>query len=221
MPRTALLRDSEAKLQHILQHSAQIFANRGFAGASMRDVSRSTGISLSGLYYYFKSKQELLYLIQKKAFTSVVHRLQSELPAVSNPQARLKLFISNHLDYFLAHPAEMKVLSHEDDALEEPYKKEIGAIKRRYYNLACEIFEDVTREKTAGLANPRIAILILYGMMNWIYKWHNAAVDPSAEELSETICSIFLHGALNGRNGATADGPGRNRLSLEKIGTPE
>ncbi|MGB9510965.1 MAG: helix-turn-helix domain-containing protein [Candidatus Acidiferrum sp.] len=44
-------RDSEAKLQHILLHSARIFAERGFEGTSIRDISRATGVSLSGLYY--------------------------------------------------------------------------------------------------------------------------------------------------------------------------
>ena len=39
-------------------------------------------------------------------------------------------------------------------------------------------------------------------MMNWIYKWHKPRVDPGAKQLSETIASIFLHGVLNGQNGA-------------------
>ena len=51
-------RDAEAKLDHILRHSARIFAEKGFAGASIRDISRATGVSLSGLYYYFDSKQK-------------------------------------------------------------------------------------------------------------------------------------------------------------------
>ena len=59
-------RDSEAKLQHILSISAQTFADHGFEGTSIRDISRATGVSLSGLYYYFESKQKLLYLIQNK-----------------------------------------------------------------------------------------------------------------------------------------------------------
>jgi AcrR family transcriptional regulator len=110
--RIPIPRDSEAKLQHILRHAAQIFAERGFEGASIRDISRATGISLSGLYYYFESKQKLLYLIQKHAFTSILSRLQLRLAATAAPEERLRLFIRNHLEYFLAHPAEMKELSH-------------------------------------------------------------------------------------------------------------
>jgi AcrR family transcriptional regulator len=190
-------RDPEAKLQHILIHSAQIFAKQGFKGASIRDISRTTGISLAGLYYYFTSKQKLLYLIQINAFTSIIERAQARLAGVNESQMRLRILVQNHVEYFLSHPNEMKVLSHEEDALEEPYRREIAAVKRRYYELAREIFEAVTADAALPMAaNPRVAVLSLFGMMNWIYKWHKPRVDPNAEELSETIVGIFLHGVL-------------------------
>ena len=91
-------RDSEAKLQHILLHSAQIFAEQGFEGASIRDISRATGVSLSGLYYYFESKQQLLYLIQNTAFKFILQRLQSRLEQVHVPKARLRVLVQNHVE---------------------------------------------------------------------------------------------------------------------------
>lgn len=217
--RTPLPRDSEGKLQHILEHSANIFADRGYERASIRDLSRATGISLSGLYYYFQSKQNLLYLIQLKTFTDILESLQTRLLAVSNPERRLRIFIQNHLEYFLSHPAEMKVLSHEEDALEKPYRNEIAAIKRRYYNLAREIFDDLRGERSASALNPRVAVLSLYGMMNWIYKWHNPKVDPDAGQLAENIATIFLHGVLNGQNGARNSK--HSELSLERVSVAE
>ena len=189
-------RDSQAKLIHILRHSAQLFADRGFEAASIRDISRATGVSLSGLYYYFKSKQNLLYLIQHNAFTDILQRLYARLDGVRDPQLRLRLLVQNHLEYFLSHPSEMKVLSHEEEALDEPFRKELAAIKRRYYSLAREIFDGVAAEASASPLNPRIAVLSLFGMMNWVYKWHNPDVDPGAEELTDSIVGIFLHGVL-------------------------
>lgn len=190
-------RDSEAKLQHILLCAAQVFAEQGFEGASIRDISRATGVSLSGLYYYFESKQKLLYLIQYNAFTLIIERAQSRLVDVRDPQMRLRTLVQNHIEYFLSHPNEMKVLSHEEEALEPPYRDEIAAIKRRYYALAREIFEAVTEGASLVYGfSPRVAVLSLFGMMNWVYKWHNPKVDPNAEQLSEAIVSLFLHGVL-------------------------
>jgi len=188
--------DSEAKLEHILLHSARIFAERGFEGASVRDISRATGISLSGLYYYFESKQHLLYLIQNNAFTLILDRLHARLQNVPEPRARLRVLVQNHIEYFLSHPYEMKVLAHEEEALEPPFREQVAAIKRRYYALAREIFDAVMAEIHHPAHNPRLAVLSLFGMMNWIYKWHKPKVDPTAEELTDAILGIFLHGVL-------------------------
>jgi len=189
-------RDSQSKLVHILRYSAQVFSEHGFEGASMRDISRATGVSLSGLYYYFESKQKLLYLIQKNTFTYILDRLYARLERVRDPQARLRLLVQNHLEYFLSHPHEMKVLSHEEEALDEPFRREVAAIKRRYYTLAREIFDGLAAEASPPALNPRIAVLSLFGMMNWVYKWYNPEVDPGAEELTHSIVGIFLHGVL-------------------------
>jgi TetR/AcrR family transcriptional regulator, cholesterol catabolism regulator len=189
-------RDTEAKLQHILLHSARIFAEDGFEGTSIRDISRATGISLSGLYYYFDSKQRLLYLIQNNAFSFIVKRLQERLEDCQSPTTRLRMLVQNHVEYFLAHPNEMKVLSHEEEALDEPFRQEIAGIKRKYFTLARKIFDEVLAEGPAAGWNPRVAVLSLFGMMNWIYQWHKPASDPGAEELTDTIVGIFLHGVM-------------------------
>jgi AcrR family transcriptional regulator len=189
-------RDSEAKLQHILRTSSQVFAQDGFAGASMRDISRATGVSLAGLYYYFESKQHLLYLIQSTTFTFVLESLRSCLHGVHEPAERLRLLVLNHIEYFLSHPNEMKVLSHEEDALRDPYSDKVQAIKRRYYALAREIFDSIAAEGLAAGIHPRVAVLSLFGMMNWTYKWHKPGVDPDAAELTAAIVGLFLHGVL-------------------------
>lgn len=189
-------RDSEAKLQHILRSASQVFAQHGFEGASMRDISRATDVSLAGLYYYFESKQHLLYLIQSTTFTFVLESLRSRLHGVHEPAERLRLLVLNHIEYFLSHPNEMKVLSHEEEALDDPYREKVQAIKRSYYALAREIFDSLATEGLATGIHPRITVLSLFGMMNWTYKWHKPGVDPDAAELTAAIVGLFLHGVL-------------------------
>jgi AcrR family transcriptional regulator len=199
-------RDSEAKLQHILLHAAQTFAEEGFEGTSMRDISRVTGVSLAGLYYYFESKQKLLYIIQYNTFNFIMQRLQARLHALDDPVARLWAFVQNHIEYFLSHPSEMKVLAHEEEALDPPFRDEVAAIKRRYYTLARELFDRVAAEGLTPGIPPRVAVLSLFGMMNWVYKWHNPEIDPGAEELTNGIVSIFLNGVLEEKAALYATG---------------
>ena len=54
----------DRRLAEILGHATEVFCDKGYEGASMRDLSRATGMSLAGLYYYFESKERLLYMIR-------------------------------------------------------------------------------------------------------------------------------------------------------------
>ncbi|MGH8631833.1 MAG: TetR/AcrR family transcriptional regulator [Burkholderiales bacterium] len=189
----------DRRLAEILAHATRVFCDRGYDAASIRDISRATGTSLAGLYYYFRSKEELLYLIQKDAFETLIARLQRRLQAERDPVARLRAVIANHLGYFLEHREGMKVLSHEADTLKGPHQAEIAALKRRYYHACMAVVEQVRRARRLRGLNPRLALLSLFGMMNWIYTWHKPEVDPGAGALSDQMASIFLGGILSPR----------------------
>lgn len=164
----------------------------------MRDLSRASGMSLAGLYYYFGSKERLLFLIQKHTFSTIVQRLKARLPDVSDAEQRIRIFILNHLEYFLANQAAMKVLSHEAEVLKNGFGAELAAIKREYYRICLGLIEDLRRERGLQLSS-RIAVLSLFGMMNWIYTWHNPRVDADAEQIAREMGDLFLRGVLAGR----------------------
>ena len=166
----------------------------------MRDLSRASGMSLAGLYYYFESKERLLFLIQKHTFSTIVQRLKKRLDGVADPEDRIRIFILNHLEYFLANNAAMKVLSHEAEALKNGFGSELAAIKREYYRICLGLVEDLKRERGLQLSS-RIAVLSLFGMMNWIYTWYNPRVDADAESIAREMGDIFLRGALPGSKG--------------------
>jgi AcrR family transcriptional regulator len=183
----------DRRLSRILVHATGVFYEKGYAAASMRDLSRASGVSLSGLYYYFKSKEELLYLIQKHTFTTIVDRLRERLDEVTDPADRIRMFIRNHLEYFLANQKAMKVLSHEEDVLKNGFGADIAAIKREYYRLCVGLLDNYKAARSLGFSS-RTAVLSLFGMMNWIYTWYNPRTDADAEELAHEMGDIFLHG---------------------------
>jgi AcrR family transcriptional regulator len=185
----------DKRLAHILIHATEVFCKKGYEGASMRDLSRASGMSLAGMYYYFQSKERLLFLIQKHAFTTIVQRLKSRLEGVSDPAQQIRVFILNHLEYFLANPASMKVLSHEAGALKNGFASEVAAIKRQYYRICVGLLDELKRDR--GLhVSTRIAVLSLFGMMNWIYTWHNSRVDADAVQIAREMGDIFLRGVM-------------------------
>jgi TetR/AcrR family transcriptional regulator, cholesterol catabolism regulator len=190
----------DRQLNKILEHATDVFYERGYEGASMRDLSRATGMSLAGLYYYFESKEKLLYLIQKHAFTTIIGQLRERLKDQEDAEVRVRIFVLNHLEYFLANQKAMKVLSHEDDVLKNGFGAEIAAIKREYYKI-CRGLLDELKTQSGVEFDTRIAVLSLFGMMNWIYTWHHPKTDADAESLARQMGDIFLHGLICSSNG--------------------
>src|ERR1700729_2344797 len=187
----------DQRLAEILVHATDVFCKNGYEGASMRDLSRASGMSLAGLYYYFESKERLLYLIQKHTFSTIVQGLKARLEGVSDAEERIRVFILNHLEYFLANQAAMKVLSHEAEALKNGFASEVAAIKREYYRICVGLLDDLKADRSLQFST-RIAVLSLFGMMNWIYTWHNPRVDADAASIAREMGDVFLRGVTAG-----------------------
>lgn len=213
----------DAKLESILRTAASIFAEKGYHQASIRDIARATRVSLSGLYYYFQSKEELLFLIQDHAFGTLIQNLEGLLEGVDDPHRRIRLLIENHLRFFVNNMAEMKVLSHEADSLSGEFRTRVNAKKRRLTDMAMQMVSAL--DSRPGL-DDRVATFALFGMMNWLYNWYRPERDVPVEQLAEQVSRLFLGGYLeqNGGDlpaGAREAAPGESRPSIWRPGSME
>jgi TetR/AcrR family transcriptional regulator, cholesterol catabolism regulator len=184
----------DEKLESILRTSARIFAEKGYHQASIRDIARATRVSLSGLYYYFQSKEELLFLIQDRAFGTLLESLHSKLGTTDDPVRKLRILIENHLRYFVSNMAEMKVLSHEGGSLTGEFRRSVNSKKRRLSEIAMEILREIRPDSALDL---RVATFALFGMMNWVYNWYRPDEDVPVDRMAEDMCKLFLGGYLD------------------------
>ena len=195
----------DQKLEFILRNAARIFAEKGYHSTSMRDISRETGVSLAGLYHYCRSKEELLFLIQDNCFGRVLERLQERLREADDAVERLRLVIENHLSFFAANMAEMKVLSHEADSLAGEMHAHVSGKKQQYTKLVRRILSEVQAQQARSEARQKIDLTVatyaLFGMMNWIYNWYDPRGKLSVHDLVDNITRLFLNGFLAGTTG--------------------
>jgi AcrR family transcriptional regulator len=188
----------DQKLEFILRSAARIFAEKSYHSTSMRDISRATNVSLAGLYHYCKSKEELLFLIQDNCFGRVLERLEQRLQDVDDPIAKLGIFIENHLSFFAANMAEMKVLSHEAESLRGDLYTHVSTRKDKYTKLARKILREV--QETDNSKEPidlTVATYALFGMMNWIYNWYDPQGKLKVSDLADNVMKLFLNGFMS------------------------
>jgi len=184
---------SDHRLDHLLATASRVFAQRGYHCTTMRELSRATGMSLAGMYHYVSGKDELLYLIQERCFTAVLAGAEERMAEHEDEAAagRLRAFVDHHMQFFTGHMSEMKVLSHEAQALSDDRVDGINRLKRRYVDLLIGLVRDVGH---GADLDPNVAAYALFGMMNWIYTWYDPCGAVTPAELGRQFSEIFLQG---------------------------
>ena len=192
-------RRSDRRQAEILSWCSKVIAEQGYERASIRRIAHEMGMSISALYYWFPSKEDLLFAIQYHAFRELVDQLEKKLAGVTDPEEKLRILVGNHLEYFLGRLDELTICSHELNTLKGKAWQRVWEVRRRYYNIALGI----VREIQAGHGSPglqaSLATLNLFGMLNWIYMWFNPKKDRSCQVLAREICDLFLHGITAGK----------------------
>lgn len=207
----------DQKLELILRTAARIFAEKSFHSTSMRDISRATGVSLAGLYHYCNSKEELLFLIQDHCFGRVLERLEQRIKGIDDPFEKLRIFIDNHLSFFAANMAEMKVLSHEAESLAGDLHEHVSTKKEKYARRARKILREMQeRQRSKSAIDLTVATYGLFGMMNWIYNWYDPRGKLSVNQLVDNITRLFVNGFLSQGTApfALEVSPGSEKLNI-------
>ncbi|HEX8961286.1 MAG TPA: TetR/AcrR family transcriptional regulator [Geobacteraceae bacterium] len=96
-------RSGEASKQKILDAAQAVFADQGYARASMRAIAQAAGISVGGLYLYFKNKEELYLTLVQSWMDSLNASTGEALQRIQDPRESLRVFITISIDYAKRH----------------------------------------------------------------------------------------------------------------------
>jgi AcrR family transcriptional regulator len=195
---------AERKLDAILATAADLMARHGYDKTSIRDVAKRTGCSLAGMYYYFDSKEELLFQIQYHTFASLLAEQEKALAEDRAPEDQLRSLVQNHLAFFSDRPSELKVCGFELESLEGAQFQAVEKIRRRYFKIAAEVVGKVmgrTSRRAADRLAVRHATLFIFAMLNWIYMWYEPDRDGPVSQLGKEMMHFILDGLKkNGRS---------------------
>ena len=111
MNRSALrkARDAPSSTKaRILAAAEEVFAGKGFAGASTREIAAAAGVNISSLHYHWESKETLYFAVFENIYDQIVRLVESSIPAPSQDPPPNRSVIDESMgrlfDYFADHP---------------------------------------------------------------------------------------------------------------------
>jgi AcrR family transcriptional regulator len=186
---------SISRKEQILQTSAKMFKDRGYASTSMRDIATELGIEAASLYHHIKSKEEILEII----CFSMADKLTAAIAEVNdiyfNAEEKLRMAIKNHVQIITENISQSAVFLHEWRSLSEPKLSEFKALRDDYEKGINTILTEGINEDIFADVDQKFASLTILSTVNWINEWYNPAGKMNAEEIANKL-SDFIMGGL-------------------------
>jgi AcrR family transcriptional regulator len=173
----------------ILRAAAVLIAERGYHGASMRDLARAVGVQMASLYHHFGSKQELLVAIMREAMadlTGVVEAAVDE--AGPEPRDRLAAAMRAHVRFHTERRPEVIVADAELRSLDEPGRTEIIALRDRHQAIFRAPLDEL------GVPQAGIVTSAILTMCTDVATWFRTDGPLTADEVSDVFCRLVFGG---------------------------
>jgi AcrR family transcriptional regulator len=194
--------DSKSKpgtrLQEVLQSAANIFFAKGFHATSIEDVARDVGMLKGSLYYYIKSKEDLLFQLLLAGIEDGDAYIAQHIDLEGEPVEQLERAIRAQIDYIIQNKVPFGLFLHEFDSLSGKRQHKVTAVMLRYNNRFVDLVKRGQEQGRLIEGEPWLIVNGILGMCNWLYRWYDTdhVSDP------EQVKQVFLNMLLNGIRGS-------------------
>src|SRR5580704_16419880 len=182
------------RLQEVLHSAANIFFAKGFHATSIEDVARDVGMLKGSLYYYIKSKDDLLFQLLLAGIEDGDAFIARQIDPNGDPVEQLERAIRAQIDYIIQNRVQFGLFLHEFDSLSGKKQHKLISVMSRYNSRFVELVRRAQEQGKLINGEPWIIVNGVLGMCNWLYRWY----DPDQVSDSEQIKSVFVRMVFEG-----------------------
>jgi len=179
----------------ILRAAAQAFGRKGFHATTLENIAGELNVTKASLYYYFSTKEELLYEVHLLSMHDLLHRTKTILAKHDSPAEKLQALIAEHLR-LLATDYEGAFLLQQEYELPPSYRAEIVRLRDAYEHRVLALVKDGVQQGVFRAKNPRVAVRMILGAINWLLRWYRSEGSLSVEEIIDAYMDVFVHGLM-------------------------
>ncbi len=184
----------EKRWQEILKAAAEVFYERGYDAATLQDIADRVGILKGSIYYYIKTKSDLLDHLLIEVHNEGVAMIREQATVPGTVFDKLDAMFRSHIDYMCRNQAKTTVYLHELKAL-DPVRRESLF---RGHEFRDEFFVLIQKGQKDDLVmsdlDPKLTAQSMLGWVNSLYQWYRPQSRKPANQIADHFITIMLRG---------------------------
>lgn len=188
-------RDEQGGLKRfaILRTAAQLFNEKGFYETSLNDLAKRLNVTKPSLYYYVKSKDDILLQIMNQAVIEFTPAMtMAEQSGVSGLE-KLRIFVNQYTKVMTGVFGKCMVLSGLGP-LEQSSRNELTPTFRLLDTFVRKLLEEGIKDGSIAPCDTKITAFSIFGAMHWLTRWYRPGGELNAQEIADRVFSIFESG---------------------------
>ena len=203
MPPKAKESRFDQQRDRVLRAAAHCFNQKGYSGTSLKDVANILGLTDPALYYYVRSKEELVYQCYVRAADLGREAMEQAVVDGEDGLEQAQLYLRYHIEIMVGEKGPMAIMS-EIPSLEPEHRDEVLKLSRKHSAGFEAILERGIADGSIAACDVRMTGNAIMGSINWIPKWFHGD-DTLAQRLVDEFPAILSNGLKLDRTGVGAN----------------
>jgi AcrR family transcriptional regulator len=195
VPVSARQQQREAKRNAVLSTAAQLFNERGFHATSLDDIAARLNVSKPTLYYYVKSKDQILIECVRRGL-QMMHQGIEETRSAGGKAVDQLIACMQTYTRIVTQDFGMCVIRVSDDEFAPESRKELRRLKSGIDLEFRRLVAQGVAEGSLQPCDPKMAAFVIAGALSWIGRWYQPGGEYSPEQIAEQCIEHLLHGVL-------------------------
>jgi len=184
------------RMEEILACAAQLFYTKGYHATTIEDLANEVGMLKGSLYYYIKSKEDLLYQLLLDVIVAGETRVREKISRIEDPLEQLVVGLEEHIEYIIDNQVRVGLFLHEFDVFAGRRRGRIEEEMTKYQKLFVDIVQKGQKQKKFVDLDPWLMVDGFLGMCNWIYRWYPGENNHGLSAVKKTFTTLLLNGIV-------------------------
>ena len=181
------------KREAVLRTAAQLFNEKGYVASTLDEVAERLGVSKPTVYYYVKSKDEILFECVRTGLEMLEEAIREVEAAGGHAMEKLLAAMHKYVE-IVTQDFGMCVIRVGEDPLPPESRRKLRGMKAGLDRVFRDLISQGIAEGSIAPCDPKIAAFTLAGALSWIGRWYRPDGGMDRKAIADGCIAVLMGG---------------------------